>query len=173
MASLTIGTKPGVAGVVVVPTMLGTSWRIARRQPKTCCEQTYHRRATSDTRAPGTKVSATIRAFSSADQRRRRPGPIRTSTRRYSPFASSLTSNLRIARSPAPQANQALPPRSLKKGGSAPLTINLFRLFPDLLRQHNRGSQRDDAADRTGDERRPDLPRRHAVANGEKNTKRA
>jgi hypothetical protein len=52
MASLTIGTKSGVtdfaglAGVVVV------AWRAARRQLKTCCEQTCQRRATSDTRLP-------------------------------------------------------------------------------------------------------------------------
>ena len=103
-ASLTIGTKLHVAGVVVGPATLGKSWRIARRQPNTCCEQTCQRRATSDTRAPGIRVSATIRAFSSADQRRRRPGPVRTSTRRNSPFASSLTSNIRIARSPLPPA---------------------------------------------------------------------
>src|SRR5580704_16241141 len=122
MASLTIGMKLGVAGVVVFPGTLGKPWRIARRQPKTCCEQICQRRATSDTRAPGTRVSATIRAFSSADQRRRRPGPVRTSIRRYSPFASSLTSNIRIARSPLPQPNPALPRRSLKKGGRAPLT---------------------------------------------------
>jgi hypothetical protein len=122
MASLTIGTKLGVVGVVVVPATLDKSSRIARRQPNTCCEQTCQRRATSDTRAPGTSVSATIRAFSSADQRRRRPGPVRTSTRRYLPFASSLTSNIRIARSPVPQTNQALPGRPLKKGSRAPLT---------------------------------------------------
>ena len=73
MASLTIGMKLGVAGVVVFPGTLGKSWRIARRQPKTCCEQICQRRATSDTRAPGTRVSATIRAFSSADQRRQAP----------------------------------------------------------------------------------------------------
>jgi hypothetical protein len=48
MASLTIGTK---LGVVVVPATLGKSWRIARRQPKTCCEQICQRRATSDTRS--------------------------------------------------------------------------------------------------------------------------
>ena len=119
-ASLTIGTK---LGVVVVPATLGKSWRMVRRQPKTCCEQICQRRATSDTRAPGTGVSATIRAFSSADQRRRRPGPVRTSTRRNALFASSLTSDLRIARSPVPQANQALPGRPLKKGFRAPLTV--------------------------------------------------
>src|SRR6476659_4862499 len=122
MASLTIGTK---LGVVVVPATLGKSWRIARRQPKTCCEQICQRRATSDTRAPGTRVSATIRAFSSADQRRRRLSPVRTSTRRNALFASSLTSNIRIARSPVPQANQALPGRPLKKGFTAPLTIDI------------------------------------------------
>ena len=65
---------------------------------------------------PGISVSATIRAFSSADPRRRRPGPVKISTRRYPPFASSLTSNIRIARSPLPQPNQALPERSLNKG---------------------------------------------------------
>src|ERR1700733_5717787 len=119
MASLTIGMKLGVPGT------LGKSWRIARRQPKTCCEQICQRRATSDTRAPGTRVSATIRAFSSADQRRRRPGPVRTSTRRYSPFASSLTSNIRIARCPLPQANQAARAGSLNKGISAPLTVEV------------------------------------------------
>jgi hypothetical protein len=120
MASLTIGTK---LGVVVVPATLGKSWRMVRRQPKTCCEQICQRRATSDTRAPGTRVSATIRAFSSADQRRRRPGPVRTSTRRNALFASSLTSNIWIARSPVPQQNQALPGRPLKKGFRAPLTL--------------------------------------------------
>src|SRR6476646_5367412 len=123
MASLTIGTKLDAAGVVVVPATLGKSWRIARRQPNTCCEQICHRRATSDTRAPGTNVSATIRAFSSADQRRRRPGPVRTSTRRNSPFASSLTSNIRIARSPLPQAYQALRQSPLNKGIRGPLTL--------------------------------------------------
>jgi hypothetical protein len=39
MASLTIGMKLGVAGVVVCPGTLGKPWRIARRQPKTCCER--------------------------------------------------------------------------------------------------------------------------------------
>src|SRR6185437_10508689 len=123
-ASLTIGTKSGVTGFAVLASMVVMSWRAARRQPKTCCEQTCQRRATSDTRAPGTRVSSTIRAFSSADQRRRRPGPVRISTRRYSPFASSLTSNIRIARSPLPQAYQALRQSPLNKGIRGPLTAN-------------------------------------------------
>jgi hypothetical protein len=37
--------------------------RAARRQPMTCCEQSCQRRANSDTRVPGTRVSATIGAF--------------------------------------------------------------------------------------------------------------
>ena len=95
----------------------------ARRQPNTCCEQTCQRRATSDTRAPGTRLSSTIRAFSAADQRRRRPGPTSTSTRRYSPFASSLTSNITIARCPLSQATQPPSGRVSKKGNRAPLTV--------------------------------------------------
>src|SRR5271166_5225529 len=137
MASLTIGTKLGVAGGVGSLGTLGKSRRIARRQPNTGCEQICHRRATSDTRAPGARVSATIRAFSSADQRRRRPGPVRTSTRRNSPFASSLTSNIRIARSPLPQANQALRRSPLNKGIRGPLTFHLDQLQverPELRR---------------------------------------
>src|SRR5271166_1004109 len=115
--------EAGCHGPVVRAGSPVRSLRAVRRQPNTCCEQTCQRRATSDTRAPGTRVSSTIRAFSSADQRRRRPGPVRTSTRRNSPFASSLTSNIRIARSPLPQANQALRGRPLNKGFRGPLTI--------------------------------------------------
>lgn len=40
------------------------------------------RRATADTLAPGAKLSATIAAFTSVDQRRRRPVPVTISTRR-------------------------------------------------------------------------------------------
>ena len=122
--SATIGTKPSSMIFLFFAGAVVTCWRAARRQPKTCCEQTCRRRATSDTRAPGTMVSAIIRAFSSADQRRRRAGPVRTSTRRYSPFASSLTSNMTIARSPPPQAKQPLLGKPLRKGVRAPLTKN-------------------------------------------------
>ena len=94
----TIGTK---SSRPAAPT------RISRRQVKTCCGQTCRRRATSATTAPGFRVSATIRALSSADHFRRRPGPVRTSTRRYPPpFASSLTSTITSARSSQPQADQ-------------------------------------------------------------------
>src|SRR6202044_3567607 len=114
-ASLTIGTKPGVA---VVPAALAKSCRMVRRQPNTCCEQIC--------------------------QRRGRPGPVRTSIRRYSPFASSLTSNIRIARSPLPQPNPALPRRSLKKGGRAPLTVIRPTRIVDAIEVDDAGV--DDAA---------------------------
>ena len=72
MASLTIGMKLGVAGVVVLPRTLGNSWRIARHQPKTCCEQICQRRATSDTRAQWHQgLRDNPCPLSSADQRRR------------------------------------------------------------------------------------------------------
>src|SRR5215213_9416568 len=64
-------------------------------------------------------------AFSAADQRRRQTDPLATATRPSSRFASSLPSNITIARSsPLPQATQT--PRSLplKKGVGTPLTAH-------------------------------------------------
>src|SRR5271168_3524544 len=121
--SVMIGTKAGAAVSVDFAATRAMFRHAARRQPNTCCEQTCQRRATSDTRAPGTRLSSTIRAFSSTDQRRRRPGPTSTSTRRYSPFASSLTSNITIARCPLPQATQSPSGWSLKMGIRAALTF--------------------------------------------------
>jgi hypothetical protein len=71
-----IGTKSGGEDCAFFVVTVVTARDVARRQPNTCCEQTCQRRATSDTRAPGARVSSTIRAFSSADQRRRRTGPV-------------------------------------------------------------------------------------------------
>ena len=127
-ASATIGTKPGCHG----PRRRSRARRThpaapARRQPNTCCGQTCQRRATSRHAAPGSSVSATIRAFSSADQRRRRPGPVRTSIRRKPPFASSLTSTITIARSPLPQANPPRLAQARKEGAGAPLTPSRHR----------------------------------------------
>src|ERR1700722_9990876 len=119
-----IGTKHGEIASVDLEGCVVALRCAAPRQPNTCCEQICQRRATSATRAPGSSVSATIRAFWSSDQRRRRPGPVRTSTRRYASFASSLTSNITIARSPLPQPNQALPGRGLNKGVGTKLTID-------------------------------------------------
>jgi hypothetical protein len=66
-ASVTIGTnaddkqRDGSGGCSA------TSIRACRRHPNTCCGQICQRRATAETRAPGTRVSAMIRAFSAAD----------------------------------------------------------------------------------------------------------
>src|ERR1700722_11157996 len=136
------GTKSGGEACALFVATAVTARQVARRQPNTCCEQTCQRRATSDTRAPGSRVSAMIRAFWSADQRRRRPGPVRTSTRRNSPFASSLTSNITIARSPLPWATQPFSGRSLKKGIGATLPLLQHVLpinagtSPETLRSH-------------------------------------
>jgi hypothetical protein len=105
-ASATTGTNGGNehgGSSVLEPNM---SSRACRRHPNTCCGQICQRRAISDTRAPGSNVPTTIRAFPSADQRRRRPGPVRTSMRRKPPFASSLTSTITIARAPRFELNQ-------------------------------------------------------------------
>jgi hypothetical protein len=106
-ASAMIGTKSTLAGMADLAQASEPSCRASRRHPNTCCGHNCQRRATSATRAPGSSVSATIAAFSSADQRRRRRGPVKTSTRRKLPFASSLTSNITMARSPLPQARPA------------------------------------------------------------------
>ena len=123
-ASVTIGTKSAACDLAAAEQAVDRSCRAARRQPNTCCGQTCQRRATADTRAPGARVSSTIRDFSSADQRRRRPGPVRSSTRRKPPFASSLTSNITIARSPLLQANPPRLAQTWKEGAGPPLTID-------------------------------------------------
>src|SRR5208283_2329688 len=125
--SVTIGTKATATGLVVSRGIVVASRRAACRHAKTCCGHTCQRRATSDTRVPGASVSETIRAFSSADQRRRRAGPVRISIRRKPPFASSLTSYIAIAQSLLPQAKQASLHPQWKKGARAPLTANWTR----------------------------------------------
>jgi hypothetical protein len=103
-----------------------------RHQSTACREDNCQRLATSDTRFPGTSVSATIRALSSADLRRRRAGPVRIPTRRNPSLGSSLMSKIAIARSQLPQANQALPGPPLNKSGRRPLT--LFQVVPCRFR---------------------------------------
>ncbi len=53
-----------------------------RRQPNNCCGVSPCRRATADTVSPPRQLSATISAFCSAVQARRRPVPVNTSSRR-------------------------------------------------------------------------------------------
>src|SRR5215213_8408009 len=124
--SMTSGTKRGEGSSVDAAARRAPPSRSAwRRQPNNCCGQSCQRRATSETVAPGRSVSATARAFSSADQRRRRPGPVNTSMRRNPAFASSFASYIRIARSSVPPGIQAPHRYRQNKGGPAPLTDNL------------------------------------------------
>jgi hypothetical protein len=95
--SVIIGTKVGSGITAGSLSLVVRSLRASRRHVKTCCELSCQRRATSETRAPGASVSSMIRAFSSDDQRRRRPGPVSSSIRRYPPFVSSLMSTMMLA----------------------------------------------------------------------------
>src|ERR1044071_6992239 len=67
------------------PTANSAPSAYSRRQVKSWFGATPCCRATSDTDIPGAKVSCTIRAFSSADQRRRRCTDVMTSTRSIFP----------------------------------------------------------------------------------------
>ena len=81
------GTKPGAR----TPAAATNLCRHAVSSPRTI----PLRRATSEILAPSSKLSATIRAFSSAVQRRRRRSPVINSIRRYEPpscLASSMAS---------------------------------------------------------------------------------
>ena len=75
-AATTAGTNAGIAFAAL---------RISRRQANNCCGDKKWRRATALTLAPGSKLSATIRALSSADQSRRRPDPGRPQTAERAP----------------------------------------------------------------------------------------
>jgi len=76
------------------------------------------RRATTDTDAPGSSVSSTIRALSSTVQRRRPPAPVITSMRRTGRSGSSVGSSLDTSRSPfSDQDQHHHTSRSLSKGG--------------------------------------------------------
>jgi len=77
--------------------------RACRRQVKTCWGVSPYRRATAETAAPRASVSSTMRALSLSENRRRRPVPVITSSRRTSkPSGSSVdTSRSPIVRSPS------------------------------------------------------------------------
>jgi hypothetical protein len=75
----------------------------------------------SDTLRPGSKLSATIRAFVSASHRRRRPVPVMTSMRRRVSLPS-LWAGVRLSLSPSLrpsvpiQASRKMPPPSQSSG---------------------------------------------------------
>src|SRR6202011_2528551 len=65
------------------------------------------RRATAETTAPATSVSSMMRAFSSPENRRRRPVPVITS-RRCTPSGLSVWSNVDTSRSPIQRSSHSL-----------------------------------------------------------------
>ena len=74
--STTAGTNCGASEL-----RLAAGSRACRRHVKSCCGVNPCRRATWQAVAPSTKLSATIDAFSSGVQERRRPAPVNTSSR--------------------------------------------------------------------------------------------
>jgi hypothetical protein len=85
------------AGVGAVSSL--NNARALRRHAKSCCGESPLRRATSETLAPGLKLSITMRAFSSLDQPRRRAARVISSIRRtdvtLSETSSAVLSSLR------------------------------------------------------------------------------
>ena len=93
MASTTAGTNCGSSAI-------GAGCRRAcRRQVNTCCGVSPCRRAISETTAPGTSVSSTIRALSSLENQRRRPVSVITSSRRAVTSDLSVWSSIDTSRS--------------------------------------------------------------------------
>src|SRR5262249_33784953 len=86
-APIWIGKKLGALPAI------GVIWR---RQTVSSPRETPLRRATSEMFVPSSKLSATIRAFSSPVHRRRRRSPVISSTRRYPP-SSCLASSMAFA----------------------------------------------------------------------------
>jgi hypothetical protein len=85
-----------------------SGWRRAcRRHVNTCCGVSPCWRATSETTAPATSVSSTIRALSSSEARRRRPVPVITSSRRTVASGLSVWSSVDTSRSPIQRSSQS------------------------------------------------------------------
>jgi hypothetical protein len=78
LTASTMGTNAGV----IAGRLFGLAPNAKRRHVKTWLGQICQRRAICETTAPGTIASAATSIFCSSDHRRRRPGPVRTSTRR-------------------------------------------------------------------------------------------
>ena len=91
------------------------SARACRRQVNTCCGVSPCWRAISETTASRASVSSTTLALKSAENRRRRPVPVITSSRRTSVTSgSSLWSSIDTSRSPIQRSAQS-PITGLKK----------------------------------------------------------
>lgn len=86
--STTAGTNCGASAVDI------EGLRACRRHVNTCCGISPCGRATSETTAPGKSASSTIRPLSSSENRRRRPVPVITSSRRTVTPGSSIGSSI-------------------------------------------------------------------------------
>ncbi len=123
-----IGADTGTPASPRHPAIRSRAWR---RQPNNCCGESPLLRATSDTFAPGFRLSMTRRALSSSDRRRRRPVPVISSIRRTavtpaSAFASAFVSNVCSSvwsNRSLMARHQATAVAGAKCGGRAPLTI--------------------------------------------------
>jgi len=101
------------------------AWRRAsRRQPNNCCGVKPCRRATALTDAPLASHSATISAFCSAVQLRRRPAPVKTSSRRgCSDLSKSSVSDMCLAVPKGPSDHRS--PVAKNEGAvKTPLTVD-------------------------------------------------
>ena len=85
-----------ITGTIVAEAVAGN--RACRRQANSRLGETSLRRATSATVAPGSRLSARIRIFSSRDHRRRRSIPSKTSTRIRTDLKASLKVECRALR---------------------------------------------------------------------------
>ena len=107
----------------------------ARRQPKTCCGQTCQRRATSDTRAPGTR-----RLLDDPCLLLRRPASAPPRSRQnLNPPKSALRVVINVEHNdsskPSASSTSAHLSHAQKKGGGPPLTVYASSAF---LRMHTR-----------------------------------
>jgi len=110
------GADGSDAGAVSGATIAGTNagivsaaLRASRRHVNSCCGDKAWRRATALTVAPGSKLSATIRVFSSGAHSRRRPAPVKSSNRRIGSSALDLSVSSEIVICPSPPGSEHRP----------------------------------------------------------------
>lgn len=80
-------TRAGTKLIAVGTCAASSARRASRRQPKTCCGVSPWRRATTVTTAPARSVSSRTAALASADQTRRPPEPLMTSSASVQTYA--------------------------------------------------------------------------------------
>jgi hypothetical protein len=137
-AAITTGANTGAASLISGGCACGPSFRrgcgvasASRRQANNCCGLSPLRRATSETLAPRSRLSTTMRALSARDHRRRRPEPVISSIRRtsdtpaaaQSPLLSSLRSSV-MSKGSLIRPHYAAAKAQAKCGVAIPLTLH-------------------------------------------------